>query len=451
MSRTRRVVWSEGMLLSPHHFQQADRHALGELAYRASIGTAHAWGVSRLEIDADALKNGRFTLLALEAVLRDGTSVRLPSIDPVPPSRDLSKWLSPDRPWIDVFLALPEERAGLPRVRMPGESGEAESRFTGEPERVADENDPASDAEVLVSRQNLRVLVTGESLDGYATIPLARLERSEEGVVVPSPTYAPPALAVRAAGPVPGILRTILEILTSKSSVLSQQTRQVGGTVQFGGSDVILFWQLHTVNTFIPVLAHYQRHPEAHPEEVYLALARLAGALCTFAADRHPREVPAYEHEDLGKTFRALERIVRDLGEISSPTRFDRIPLKRVDDSLLKGEIGDERLVAKGAEWYLSATGDLPEEKIREGLPGKVTIGSTHNIEFLVRQALRGVAVTFTAVPPRDVPLKAGHCYFKVDTQGETWETIVESRAVAIYLRGSELKGLSFELVVMRA
>jgi type VI secretion system protein ImpJ len=438
------------MLLSPHHLQQAERHVLGEIAYRHQISTPHAWGVSRLEFDPDSLKAGRFALLALEAVLRDGTSIRVPSIDPVPPSRDLSKWFTPDRPALDMFLALPEERAGIPRVAPPGETAPAASRFAAEAVRIADENAPASEADVFVARQNLRLLVSGESLDGFSSIHIARLERSEEGAIVAAPAFAPASLSIRAAGPVPSIVRTILEILSAKSNALVQQTRQVGGTVQFGGSDVILFWQLHTVNSFIPVLAHFQRHPESHPEVLYLALARLAGALCTFAADRHPREVPAYEHEDLGKTFRALERIVRDLGEISSPTRFDRIPLKRVDDSVLKGEIGDERLVAKGTEWFLSATGDLPEEKIREGLPGKITVGSSHNIEFLVRQALRGVGISFTAVPPRDFPLKAGHCYFRLDTQGETWETIVESRAIAIVLRGAELKGLSFELIVMR-
>jgi type VI secretion system protein ImpJ len=439
------------MLLSPHHFQQSDRYISSEIGFRHSMLRPHMWGVHQIEFDPQALKNGRFTLLSLDAVLREGTSIRVPSIDPVPPSRDLTKWFTPDRPQLDVFVALPEERAGLPRVRMPGEnSSSTESRFTAEPAQITDENLPESEAEVIVARQNLRILVSGENLDGFSALKIARLERSEEGVIIASPSFAPASLSLQAAGPVPAILRVILEILSAKSTALSSQTRQVGATVQFGGSDVILFWQLHTVNAFIPVLAHYQKNLETHPEELYLDLAQLAGALCTFAADRHPREVPAYEHEDLGKTFRALERIVRDLGEISSPTRFDRIPLKRVDDSLLKGDVGDERLVAAGAQWYLSVAGDLPEEKIREGLPAKITIGSTHNIEFLVRQALRGVAITYTAVPPRDFPLKAGHCYFRVENQGETWETIVESRSIAIVLRGSELKSLSFELLVMR-
>ena len=106
--------------------------------------------------------------------------------------------------------------------------------------------------------------------------------------------------------------------------------------------------------------------------------------------------------------------------------------------------------MAAGSQWYLSVAGDLPEEKIREGLPGKITIGSTHNIEFLVRQALRGVAITYTGVPPRDFPAQGRTLLFQGGESSETWETIVESRSIAMVLRGSELKSLNFELLVMR-
>ena len=50
-----RVVWTEGMFLGPHHFQQAERHLLGEMGYRLQLAVPHAWGVGRLEIDTDAL------------------------------------------------------------------------------------------------------------------------------------------------------------------------------------------------------------------------------------------------------------------------------------------------------------------------------------------------------------------------------------------------------------
>ena len=449
MSGYRRVVWSEGMLLGPHHMQQAERHLLGEMDSRVQFARPKAWGVRRIEVDPEAVANGRFNLLSLEAVLADGTLIRLPSIDPVPTGRDLTQSFTVDRAHLDVYLALPEDRPGLPRVRLSGTDANALSRFVAATARLADENAPGPDSEITCAQQNLRILVSGDNLDGYTTLAIARVERAGDGTMVLSRNYAPPSLSLQAAGPVPGIVRSVLENLSAKSDALSAQTRHGGETVQFGVTDVMLYWQLHTVNSYIPVMAFFQRHPECHPMDLYLVMAQLAGTLCTFAVGRHPREIPPYEHENLGGTFRSLEKVIRELSEITTATRFDRVPLTKVDDAMLKGEVQDVRLFEPAYQWYLAVAGDLAEERIREELPSKITIGSTHNVEFLVRQALRGVAVSYTAIPPRDFPLKAGHVYFRLQNHGETWETIAEARAIAIYLRGPELKGLSFELIVM--
>ncbi len=452
MSGYRRVVWNEGMLLGPHHFQQMERRLLGEVEHRLEIAVPGAFGVRKITIDEDALGNRRFHLMELEAILPDGTLVRLPAIDPVPAGRDLQAAFGADRSVLDVFLALPEDRPGAPRTSLPSSAGDSDSRLLAESVGLQDENAPGAETEILVAHQNLRILVSGENLDGYTTLPIARLEKSEDGAIIRAPDYAPPSLTLQAAGPVPGILVSILENLSAKADALDSQTREGGGSVQFGTSDVLLFWQLHTVNSIIPVLAHYRRQPATHPEHVYLALAGLTGALCTFATGRHPREVPAYDPENLGPVFRQLEAMIREINVGITSTRFDRVRLERgEDDALLQGHVTDERLFASGYHWYLAVTGDLAEDKIRDGVPDMVTIGSSHNVEFLVRQALRGVPLTYTAVPPRDFPIKAGHSYFRLENHGETWDTIAEARSIAIYLRGADLKGLSFELIVMEA
>lgn len=448
MSGYRRVVWNEGMPLSPHHFQQQERHVFGEMAYRLSLALPHAYGLRRLVIDEEALGNGKLNVLELDAVLPDGTALRTPAIDPVPVGRDLSAAFTADRAKLDVHLALPEERPGTARVRAPGGAGAVDSRFRSETVRVADENAPASETEVAVARANVRLLLSGESLDGYQTLKVAQLERSSAGTIIRSRDWSPPALSLEAAGPVPAVLRSVLESLSAKSDTLKVQTRQVGGKVQYGTSDVMLFWQVHTVNSWIPVMAHYQRTPQAHPYELYCVLAQLLGGLCTFASDRSPRDIPPYEHDNLGGTFRGMEAIFRQLIEISEVSRHERIPLSRVSDALLKGEVGDDRLFQEGHKWFLSVSGPLAEERIREELPGKITIGSAHNVEFLVRQALRGVPVTYTALPSSDFPIRSGHVYFRLESHGETWETIREARAISLYLRGSELKELTFELIV---
>lgn len=448
MSGYRRVVWSEGMLLGPHHFQQAERHILGEMGHRLEVAIPHAWGVRKIAVDDDALANGNFHLLELEAILADGTAIRLPAIDPVPTARDVTAAFGADRASLDVYLALPDDRPGSPRVRPTEDANASESRFRAETVRIQDENSPTSEVEVAVARPNVRLLVSGENLDGFSALHIAKLHRSAEGVIRRDPDFSPPALSIEAAGPAPEILRLILENLSAKSDTLKIQTRQAGGKVQYGTSDVMLFWQVHTVNSAIPTLAHYQREGNAHPVRVYLTLVELLGSLCTFAEDRHPREIPPYEHENLGGTFRRLEELFRSLIEISDVSRHERVPLERSGDSQLNGQISDERLLEDGYQWFLAVTGPLPEERIREELPGKITIGSTHNVEFLVRQALRGVAITYTAIPSADFPIKSGHVYFRLENHGETWDTVKEARSIAIYLRGAELKELSFELIV---
>ena len=449
MGNYRRMVWSEGMLLGPHHFQQAERHLLGEMQDRLEASTPHAWGVGVLEIDTEALANGRFNLARLEAILPDGTLVRLPTIDPVPTGRDLSEAFTVDRSHLDVFLALPEDRPGLPRTQMTGDGAGGASRFLGETVRLADENAPGPETEVFVARQNLRLLASGESLDGYTSIRLARVERGEDGSMRLARDFAPPSLSIAAAGPVADILRSVLENLTAQSDELSMQTKQMEDKVQFGPTDVPLYWKLHTANSHIPVLAHYQRNPEAHPFDLYLAMAGLAGALCTFKTGLHPREVPAYDHENVGPVFRRLEEMIRDILGQTVATRVQPIPLTKADDSLLKADVQDQRLFGSGFQWFLAAYGELSEDRIRSELPGQISIGSAHNVEFLVRQALRGVPITYTAIPSSDFPIKAGHVYFRLESHGETWETIAEARAIAIYIRGPELKSLSFELFVV--
>ncbi len=311
MSAYRRIVWNEGMLLGPHHFQQAERHVLGEMQYRLDAAVPHAWGVRRIGIDEDALRNKRFHLLELEAVLPDGTLVRLPAIDPAPAGRDLDGAFGSDRSVLDIYIALPADRPGTPRTRLAGTAGPSDSRLLSESLGLHDENSPGVETEILVARQNLRILVSGESLDGFTALQVAQLRKTEDGAIILSPDFSPPGLSIQGSGPLPGIIVSILENLSAKADVLASQTRQGGDSVQFGTSDVLLFWQLHTVNAVIPTLAHYRRHPETHPVHAYLTLARLAGSLCTFASDRRAREVPEYDHEDLGGTFRRLEALIR--------------------------------------------------------------------------------------------------------------------------------------------
>jgi type VI secretion system protein ImpJ len=451
MSRDNRIVWNEGMFLGPHHFQQWDRFAAGEDRFRQETFFAHSWGVSSLEFDTEALDNKRLKLLKLEAILPDGSLVRAPAVDPIPAGRQLEEYFTTDLNHLEVFLAVPDHRAGVPLSRAPGQSQVVESRQVTAAVQVEDLNNPGKEMEIVVAHQNLKLLVSGENLDGYITLKIAEIERGQDTKFLFSNKYAPPCLCTGASPFLSESLLSILEALTSKSTALSGQTRQRGGgMVEFGSSDVGNFWLLHTVNSFIPLLADHERTPNRHPHAVYQTLAQLAGALCTFGSDRHPREVPIYDHIDPGTSFAGVAGLIRKLLETVMPSRFASVGLESRDETMRVGEIGDKTLLEGGHDWYLSVRGEMPETRVRDEVPSQVMIGSPHNVDFLVRTANPGVGLTHVSVPPRDFPLKAGCTYFKLESAGETWETIREARAIAIYLGGPELRECSFELIAMK-
>ena len=79
MSRARNVVWSEGLFLTPHVFQQADRYRDNLLQFRLNALSPFFWGLADLEIERDSLKNGSFGIVRCNGVMPDrlaGTNSR---------------------------------------------------------------------------------------------------------------------------------------------------------------------------------------------------------------------------------------------------------------------------------------------------------------------------------------------------------------------------------------
>src|SRR5690606_24607447 len=69
-------IWTEGILLSQHHFQQQDRYHERLLRDRMQAISPYDWGVTDLEIDARGLSSGQFIVRRFSAIWPDGTSLR---------------------------------------------------------------------------------------------------------------------------------------------------------------------------------------------------------------------------------------------------------------------------------------------------------------------------------------------------------------------------------------
>src|SRR5262245_61538957 len=112
MSRYCKVVWSEGMLLSPHHFQQLDNYHEESLNSRLSSLVSYDWGILDLQINRESIANGYFDLVRCRAVMPDGLMVNIPEIEQAPPSRPVEGNFEIADEHLDLYLAIPARRAG---------------------------------------------------------------------------------------------------------------------------------------------------------------------------------------------------------------------------------------------------------------------------------------------------------------------------------------------------
>jgi len=139
MSRYRKIVWNEGMLLTPHHFQQWDNYYEELLSSRLAAIMPYEWGVLELQANTEAIANGSFDLLRCRAVMPDGLLVNIPQSDPAPDARPIQGHFDPDAERIPVYLAVPAKRAGAANFQRNGGAADQLVRYGHTAGTVPDE------------------------------------------------------------------------------------------------------------------------------------------------------------------------------------------------------------------------------------------------------------------------------------------------------------------------
>ena len=148
-----------------------------------------------------------------------------------------------------------------------------------------------------------------EPAGNLLTLPVARVVRDGAGHFIYDPNFVPPVLQIGASQRLMLLIQRLLEILDEKSASIS---RGAGGSrSEFSTREIANFWLLHAVNSAQAPLRHLLIAKRGHPEELFSELSRLAGALCTFALESHPRDLPLYDHRDLSTGFEILDRHIR--------------------------------------------------------------------------------------------------------------------------------------------
>lgn len=415
------------------------------LSFRIQALRFCPWGFRELVIDQELLADGQIAISRASGIFPDGLLFDIPDADPAPPSKALEEFFERDVKSLDVYLAVPEYHE---KGRNVSVSADAASRYVAEIISLRDENTGLNEKPVQVARKNIRLLAETENREGWSTLRLANVERTDAGAFVLNPRFVPPLIEIGASEYLTGILRGMVEVLSARSSQLSAGRRQKNESLaDFTATDIANFWLLYTVNSYLPEFHHLFETSQAHPEELYAAMSALAGSLTTFSNALRPRELPLYEHDALGPVFTELDEKLRSLLETVVDTNLVSLPLKRVQNSIYATAIDQDKYLAN-TKMYLAVSAETAEENIIKKVPQLVKVCSATHIEHLVKQALPGVQLKHLPSPPSAIPVKLKYQYFSLNQSGAAWEAVNRARNFAAYVPG-DFPNPEMELLIL--
>jgi type VI secretion system protein ImpJ len=259
------------------------------------------------------------------------------------------------------------------------------------------------------------------------------------------PDYIAPCIQVGASKRLTQILQRLIEILDAKSDSMTRGRR--GGAEEFARQEVASFWLLHAIDSSLPPLRHIAQVKRIHPEHLYVEMSRLAGALCTFALDAHPRSLPTYDHDHPQECFEALDRQIRSNLDIVAPTARTVVELRTSAPFLHTGAITDQRAFGR-ARWILGVRSSLTGVELAARVPQLAKVCSAKFTLELVRRAFPGMRIEHIPFPPASIAPRADTQYFSVDRAGPCWDTLSSTHEIGVYLPDA-IPRAEVELIVL--
>jgi type VI secretion system protein ImpJ len=440
-----KVIWSEGLFLQPHHFQQSDRYLESLISGVAKGIAPYVWGMRELTLDDELLRLGKFAIKSCEGITPDGATFRVPAVDDLPPAMEVPQTVKN----AVVYLSIPTRRQGATEVELEFKEGSA-TRFL--PSEVDVTNAVGNDKKqttIAVGKMRLQFALDLDDLEDRLVIPIAKIieVRSDQEILLDR-NFIPSVLDQRAAPPLSDFLQEIEGLLGHRCEALAGRLSDSGPSK--GVAELSDFLLLITVNRYLPQIRHLASIENTHPCGLYNMLLGMVGELSTFmSTEKRAPEFPLYQHDNLTETFHPLMRSLREYLSAVLEQNAVKIELKPRKYGISVAVIADKRLL-KDTQMVLACKADTAAENVRRHIPTQAKLGPVEDIRQLVNSALPGIGLRPLPVAPRQIPYHSDVVYFELDPSSEYWKKMRTSGGLAVHVAG-EFPGLEMELWAIRS
>lgn len=442
MLRHNKVVWSEGLFISPQLFQQQERYMESYIHQRLLPLSQFFWGINRLEIDQHALALGKFALTQASGIFQDGTPFATPSTALLPDPIEITAEHVGQR----LFLAIPLSNAHENDIIFTQQT-DSLARYQVKETEIADAC-MVKQAPRLLQLAQLRLTILPEqALSGaWIALPIARVTALQANQQVDLDAQCIPPLLHHRGHPLVGKwLNNIADLMTLRADTLAAQITNVHQR-STNPSEVSDYLLLQIFNRYTPLLQHYLSETETDLPTLYRLLMTLLGEISTFinTKTRRPVKLDGYQHSDPYHSFSVLTKaLYRLLNEVLVKSA-QQITIENRQHGV-KLAVSSPAALQSYSSMVLAVSADMPAETLAQQFAARSKIGPTNRLPELIRAHLPGLTLTALPVPPRQMPFNAGFVYFELGSQGPLWEQIVKYGGLAMHIAGN-FPGLQVEL-----
>lgn len=443
MSLESKILWSEGMFLSPQHFQQQERYIERFVESKCSAYGAYGWGLQEFELDHQLLKLGKLSLLHAKGVMPDGTPFSFPIIDEAPPVLTIPENTHNQI----VYLGVPVKRPGALDV-VTDTDNQGLARYYSHEHEIRDvTTDNGDNLSLDVGKLRLRLLLDSDDRSGYACIGILKISESREDKnIILDDQYIATCLDCNVSAKLSGFISELVGLLHHRAEAIAGRLADVnrGGTAEIAD-----YMMLQLINRIEPLSLHLSQMNGLHPIDLYSQIIQMVGELSTFVApQKRPPLLPAYLHDQLQATFIPIMDTLR--ASLSMVYEQTAITLNLVEKKygIRVAQITDRSLIGK-AMFILAARADVKDATLQTALAAQLKIASVERIRQLVNAGMPGIPIKVLPVAPRQIPFHSGYTYFELDRQSALWNELQKSGGIAMHI-GGDFPGLELEFWAIR-
>jgi type VI secretion system protein ImpJ len=452
--RNERVMWNEGMVLMPQHFQQQERFLLSQMQDRLSLLSPHGYGFEELEFDTEKLQFGMLILVSAKGLLPDGTAFSCPLQSPLPPVVQINAmhlntvlYLCTSKKGSKPAHATADEAALSPYAKLDIASDDI--RYLTSNAMVENDNlTEVESATLELGVLSFRICTHAQLRPDDVAMPLVSLkELSDKGAVLLNEEFTPPLIDLNASKYLRSELNQLLALIAHRTQWQIKRLNQPQTSSMLETSDFLL------LQTLMRYEAIFRFELSLKPVFPLVVLRYLLSFASEMAAVQNPPvriSTPlGWDGENVMPFFSVLLKQLRDMLSSMRERLALELGLHPSSDGLY---VSPQTLPLMGVDdrLLIAVQAQVPDDWFWNRFSGQVVICASDLIVDRVRLQMRGVELKHLSTAPAELPLQAGWHYFELIRDSHSWHEIVQSRSLGLHISG-HWPGLAMRVWLLQA